>query len=478
VDEETRKDPVLPFRPFCLDNNCYTAYFNELNIYGAVLGGWGINAVRNIFCNIRTCVTLRRLLFGVILLSFMARLFVVAYPGRELATPWSGGSDMPAYVALAHSVVEGRGLSYSGMPSAFRPPLYPLFLALNLRLFGNSFPVAVRALQFLAGILTALVCWLAARNLWSEESALVALAAAIALPTLIFFTGELLTECLATLIVSTFLFLITRPAVAAKQNAVLVGAVIGIGTLTRFNLAVLGVAFFLAMVCRAGIKRSIVPTLLAGLTSLLIVSPWITRNLVRFGSGVLLSSQTGYNLVQGVLTPDGRTQAGESEELQKSEGWVVQQLETNSPSRLTLPDEGTLNRRAESHAASLWSQRYTQAPSLILQKLGYFWLGTDQAFETRSLSNRARVVRFCGTFLYWLALVLAALGWFKLRISQPAIAATFLVFAVIVTVFHLPFVMNTRLATPFLAPLVCILCPGPADTPLGIRSHLPRLLSL
>lgn len=341
-----------------------------------------------------------------------------------------------------------------------RPPLYPLFLAANLFFFGNWFPVAVRFLQFLIGLLTVFVCRRAARKLWNEDQSPVTLAAAMAFPTLIFFTGELLTECLAALITSLFLLLILGADIAEQRSAVFVGLLIGIGTLTRFNLAVLGIVFSLILLRRVGIKRSILPTTVAATISILIVSPWLVRNLVTFHGSVLLSSQTGYNLVQGILTPDGRTQTGETNKLNNSEGWVVQELEVNSPMRLKLPDEGTLNRRATSHVLSLWYQNRQEAFVLLLQKIGYFWLSTDQAFETRSFSARSRVIRLCGTAFYWLVLLLVIVGFFRLRGSQPEIAASILIFAATVTLFHLPFVMNTRLATPFIAPLVCVLCSG------------------
>ncbi|HKT11370.1 MAG TPA: glycosyltransferase family 39 protein [Terriglobia bacterium] len=403
---------------------------------------------------------IRRLSFTLILLAFLTRVFVAVYPGRQLATPWSGGNDTPAYVALAHSLVAGQGLSYYGMPSAIRPPIYPMFLAVNLLLFGNSFPVVVRLLQFGAGILTAVVCWLIARKLWGEERALVGFAAAMALPTQIFFTGELLTECFAAFISSVFLLLIADTAIAERRNAILAGVLIGIGTLLRFNLIVLGIVFFFVLLSRVGFKRSVAPTALAAVTSLLILTPWLIRNRIAFHGSVFLSSQTGVNLAQGVLTPDGRAQRGEIETLKKTMGWVHEQIEVNSPDRLKLPDEGTLNRQTMQLIPGIWRQEGPGAPFLMLRKLGYFWLSTDQAFDTRLFSPKVRIIRACGVLFYWSVLSFAIFGWFKLKVSQPSMAAAFLIFAATVTVFHLPFVMNTRIATPFIAPLVCILCPG------------------
>ena len=403
---------------------------------------------------------IRRLILPVIFVAFLTRVFVAAYPGKNLATPWSSGSDMPAYVALARSLVGGTGFSYYGMASAIRPPLYPLFLAVNVLLFGTLFPVAVRVVQFGIGIVAVLISWGTARRIWGAEKALLALGAAAVFPTRIFFTGELLTECFAILIVSIFLLCIVDMDVVAVRKTIPIGIAVGVGTLVRFNLAALGLAFFLILLFRVGIRRSMWPTVLVVLISIAIISPWLVRNAVRFHGRVLLSSQTGYNLVEGVLTPDGRTQPGESQRLEKSEGWVPQQIEVNSPARLGFPDEGSLNRRAMSHVRALWWQERSEVLHLAAEKLGYFWLSTDQAFDTQSLPWRERLIRACSVGFYWLLLFFAILGWFKLKKPQPRIALALLIYAVTVTVFHFPFVMNTRLATPFLAPLVCILCPG------------------
>jgi hypothetical protein len=42
---------------------------------------------------------------------------------------WSGG-DSPDYLALADSIANG-GFMLDGVPSTFRPPLYPLFIYLT-----------------------------------------------------------------------------------------------------------------------------------------------------------------------------------------------------------------------------------------------------------------------------------------------------------------------------------------------------------
>src|SRR5881628_2908535 len=51
---------------------------------------------------------------------------------------YQGYGDGQEYLDNARSLVEHGVYGYAGRPSAFRPPAYPLVLALTLRLFGNS----------------------------------------------------------------------------------------------------------------------------------------------------------------------------------------------------------------------------------------------------------------------------------------------------------------------------------------------------
>jgi hypothetical protein len=68
-----------------------------------------------------------------------------------------------------------------------------------------------------------------------------------------------------------------------------------------------------------------------------------------------------------------------------------------------------------------------------------------------------RIARAASVAVYWAILVLALFGWFQLRAQNPRLAQTFLLYAIAVTVMHLPFVMNTRLRMPFVDPLLAVL---------------------
>ena len=58
---------------------------------------------------------------------------------------------------------------------------------------------------------------------------------------------------------------------------------------------------------------------------------------------------------------------------------------------------------------------------------------------------------------YWLLLALGIAGWFRLRRLRPELAHIFLFYAVLVTILHVPFNMNTRLRMPFIDPWLAVL---------------------
>lgn len=393
-----------------------------------------------------------------IVLGVLARLFFALAPGNSIAAPWSGVSDAPAYVLLAHNVASGKGLTYCGMADAIRPPLYPLILSLLITVFRSSFAIAARVLQLAAGFLTAFLCYVIARRIWREELAVLAGVAALFVPTLVYLTGELMTETSATLVVAGFLYVLLAQSDKYRLRGwVAIGMLVGVATLIRFNLAVLGIVAVCVVwkIYSPGLalRAALVTTLAAGLT----IAPWVVRNALQFHGQVLLSSQTGYNMVQGLLAPQGRALPGDRERLIRAEGWEQAQIETNNPTRLAYPDEGDLNANTTKVAARIWRTAGISALTVVLRKLSYFWLETDQLTW---YPGRGHWVRMAGVFVWWLMLGCAVAGWFLVRKENNPLAPFVLFYASIVTIFHVPFVMNTRLGTPLLAPLACILLPG------------------
>ena len=59
--------------------------------------------------------------------------------------------------------------------------------------------------------------------------------------------------------------------------------------------------------------------------------------------------------------------------------------------------------------------------------------------------------------MYWLVLGLGVVGWLRLRSDEPALAQVLLMYALLVTVLHVPFNMNTRYRVTFMDPMLASL---------------------
>lgn len=403
----------------------------------------------------------------------MRLVFVILAGGREL-TFHSGGSDAPAYLLLAQNLLHGQDFAYAGLPSAIRPPGYPLLLAAFLALFGAKYLLAIRTLQFALGILTIGFCTAAARRVFGLPAARMTLLAALFIPTLIFTTAQVLTECLAAALTASFLyFLAVQCEKSDIPSARGLGWAAGLASLVRFNSAALPF-FALCAVLQGGHRNTLSRrlALTAGIP-LLLVTPWLIRNELAFHGQVLYTTQTGPNAVQGVLTTEGRTQPGDTQKLLQNLGWELAQLESNTNSRLQLPSEAVLDKNALVLVPSLWAGERWHTLPLLAKKLADFWLSLDQVSATGSFPLRERLLRFAGVAAYWVVLLLAVFGWRSLRRTNPALAQVLLIYAVGFTLLHLPLVMNTRLRIPLIEPLLVILA-GAGGCHLA--AHFPQRL--
>ena len=379
------------------------------------------------------------------------RLAFVGLAGAHNLTFHSGGSDAPAYVLIASNLLHGRGFSYNA-PTAFRPPLYPLILATAMGIFHNGWILAIRLLQFGAGILGCLLCAWAAEDVFGPRGKWTALIAGLFLPTLIFATAQALTESLAAFFTSLFLYCLVR-----KQPWGM-GASAGLASLIRFNslpLALVG-----AWHLRQKPLRAVIPLLL----TFLFIAPWLVRNDVTFGH-IVYSTQTGINAVQGVVAPQGRTQAGSEEKIAKALGPLdMHPTDAPDPSMFgtvsAAVPETLANERVLRIVPGLWRTEGWHAVPLLLRKVGYFWLSTDQILHTQGLLWKERLIRVAGVVAYWLVLAAAIVGWWRLRETHPTLALTLLLYVAGFTLMHLPFVMNTRLRIPLMDPLLCMLAGG------------------
>jgi hypothetical protein len=423
--------------------------------------------------NVSSWKDFSRLIFWILAtLGVIARLAIVILPGNRLTAPWSGVGDVQQYVALASNLLAGDGFSYAHVPTAFRPPLYPLLLAGFMWLSPAHWPAILRAVQLVVSLVTAWISSRLAARWFGPAGGRIALVAALLLPTQLYFTGEILTECTASLLGILFLAYVDEALQFDKPRSwMLLGLIAGLAALDRFNAAALpliAAAFALGwLVVPAGEGR---PTAnnssrwrnLALLVApcAIVLTPWLAYTAISFHGHALYSTHAGFGAVEGVLSPTGRAQEGESEKLIAALGWTNATVETNTPQRPELRDELALNRQAAQVALQLWRHVGWQVVPIMTEKLGAFWLSTDQMLHLSMFSTRNRILRRTGVVAYWVVLLLAIAGWLRLRKIHPAASRMLLFYAIVLTVMQLPLTMNTRLRSPLFDPVLVSLAGG------------------
>ena len=202
---------------------------------------------------------------------------------------------------LAYSLADGNGYSQAPfyhpdqfLPSADKPPLYPLVLAFFTLVGGHGW-IPHQVAGALIGTGTVAAVGLLGRRVAGERVGLIAAGVAAVYPLLIATDGSFRSESLyALLIASTLLAayrLHDRPLAA---SAAICGVLIGLATLTRTEaiaLLPLLVAPVAALV--AGRARAIRLTLIATGAALVVITPWVVRCWAQFDRPVFVSTNSG-----------------------------------------------------------------------------------------------------------------------------------------------------------------------------------------
>ncbi|MBN1424996.1 glycosyltransferase family 39 protein [Candidatus Fermentibacteria bacterium] len=180
------------------------------------------------------------------------------------------------------------GVVPPGKPTAFLPPLYPLFLSVFVRLPAGLW--VARCAGVLIGSATATLAYATARR-WSPASSLVVAVLAVFDPLAAFQSAEISTHCLAAFTALLPVWILSR-AGGSLRAALLAGVGCGIAFLARPTAWLLVPLLGCAAWKQGGTRHVIVLT--AG--AILAVSPWVARNTASLGRPLLFTTNGGRNL--------------------------------------------------------------------------------------------------------------------------------------------------------------------------------------
>jgi 4-amino-4-deoxy-L-arabinose transferase-like glycosyltransferase len=215
--------------------------------------------------------------------------------------------DAASYDRIARTLLAGGSYGeYIGRPSAFWPPLYPLFLAGVYGVFGHNLLVA-RLLQAVLGALLPLFVFLIGVALGQQRVARLASLGAALYPYAIYFGAWLISESLYFALLGLMLWYGMRlQQQPTYRRAVLFGLIIGAAVLTKpttlFQLPFLTGWFLFCFSRRLSAARIALGAVTA-LSLALVLLPWSVRNYTLFGAVVIGSTNGGYTFY-GANNPD------------------------------------------------------------------------------------------------------------------------------------------------------------------------------
>lgn len=216
-------------------------------------------------------------------LALAVRLVYILLIARA---PVGVGGDAGFYHSAANLIVHGhflyRGIFGHAYVTAEHPPLFPLVLSVS-SVFGGDSLLAHRIAGCVLGSFSVVLIALLGRRVAGERAGLIAGLLAAVYPPLVTADGLVMSEPLFVLLVTSSLLLAlrlrTRPSV---KDAALLGAVVGLATLTRGEAILLVPSLVWPAAFAAARSGRAIRVLAATAATAVLIVPWVIRNEVVF----------------------------------------------------------------------------------------------------------------------------------------------------------------------------------------------------
>ena len=208
--------------------------------------------------------------------------------------------DEADYELIAKNLYEGRGFSYrEDYPTAFRPPLYPLFVAGVYSLVGERNHAAIQWSQAVLSAVCAGLIFLVGQLVFGRWAGICAGAIFSIYPTMLYYVPKLLTE---TLFIALLAGAVCLLVAAIRGGTVLQFCLAGLGfgaaylcrpVLLPF-LAVLFPSAFLLLAKRRKLAKAGLLLLGFYMAFAATISPWVIRNWITFHEFIPTDTHLGW----------------------------------------------------------------------------------------------------------------------------------------------------------------------------------------
>jgi 4-amino-4-deoxy-L-arabinose transferase-like glycosyltransferase len=376
-------------------------------------------------------VSKKQIAIIIFILALTTRLFyALVFTHAPLST------DSKDYDILALQISQGKGyVNLSNEPTAFRAPVYPLFLGAIYSIAGHDL-LWVRLIQALLGGAICVLVYLISTIIFDNITAsLSGYLCSFHLPFIIN-SSQILTETLFTFLLLLSIFLILSSN--GYRTLTISGLLFGLTLLTRpFLIFFFPFLFYwLYLKNKYDTFKSITILLIS---ILLIVLPWTIRNYYRLNSFVPLANTGGIALYNSYVVP--------------KKGFGYNSLEGIEDEYYSIKDETSKNKYLISKTVEYIKKNPVTVIKLTFIKLLLFIYPFDGYWYPISFGSKYNI--FWGTILWFCSLGII-INLKKNDINMKLIYFLFLSFLIGVMIFH----GSPRYRLPLEPLLICFAASG------------------
>ena len=378
-------------------------------------------------------------LVAILTIAGLLRLGIVCWKPDSLL------EDRDLYWGIANRIVAGDGFIHPelGHVTAYRPPLYPLLLALIVGSGGGLKLLAT--VQITLSTATVWLTWMLGCRLNLGRRALIAAAFVAINPLLVQATALAMTETLFTFLVTACLL------TAIKNRWLAVGLLSGLAAMCRPTMfAFVGLAAFVFPLrhlwLQQPVRQNLKQICLAMFVFAVVVAPWGIRNWWHFGKPIVTTTHGGYTLLLG--NNDEAYQAEATKPLGAhwdSQPWQKSMEEELQQADISSSNEVARDRWMSERAWAWITSHPREFTATCWLRIRRFWNISPAGPDAVSLP---KVILWGISIFYAVELIAASLG--LLRLDSDELKEWSLLALLVISLFavHIVYWSNMRMRAP------------------------------
>jgi len=283
------------------------------------------------------------------------------------------------YVFLggAERLVSGSGFADPSYP-ILSAPLYAVFIALGLELFGEA-QLPIKLAQAVADSFTVVLLYFICRRVFEERTARVAAALAVVYPFSIYAAVSIGEETFFTFFLAGFVWLGLRAIESGRWSLhSAAGALLALTTLVRASVQFYPAFWLLTLCALCGLNRHTIARFAAfGSCFALLIAPWTIRNYVVLGEFIPVAVNGGLPMLCGA-GEEFFTIPGREDRMRDYYRQIAARGIDTPDDGATITERERFYRRAaiERYKIRLETDPWS-FPGFLLRKFARLWYGTE-----------------------------------------------------------------------------------------------------